>query len=632
MAPRRPTALILLRCLLVSTWCGSSTGSSHSSECDSRAESVAEHGAARFGFEDSEAQLSLLQSSFHVSAPVAPGTLPADNFDYGFAASENDIEANQFVHWSDSSPYIPSNGGESKPLPRSHSRRLGLEQARHADLYGSRDSGLADDYLPDESPLDTAASEDPAFMERLQAELASAHEAEQASVDMTPELPIHVPTKQDVKQASADIRQKIPDVGLKDGLRWPTILGISCVSCGVLGLAAYMLFGGRSEAVLGPAQVSLAAANRKSASGSSKRSMPFLCCARPGGRENSSEDVVERERTEEEVSDIAISPPVELEADTFGMSVCAITRDSYFMSLEGASCARIVRLFVAIFLVILTISIQVFLLMKIKEFVSARAVHDIREAYDTYELAIYGEKHTTLTKHGNHRGIPSSMPPLDVAMKRLNGMSEDDRDDACRIPLSQPTFFGVILLVWTLTCLAELRKAVTLEEQIIMLKTVPSMAEAMRQGEDEKSSSDGVIEGMTLPMKIIITLVMFIPRVLITLYLLWVGCRWLLATTDFSDLIMNALALEFILLMKDTLYVALMPARNHLDLQLTLIEPYPKKMRPAVFSFANSLVLLGIASLWVDLYMTRVQQVLPEYQWDVHDVCSNYIKERFSTK
>ena len=63
--------------------------------------------------------------------------------------------------------------------------------------------------------------------------------------------------------------------------------------------------------------------------------------------------------------------------------------------------------------------------MKIKEFVSARAVHDIREAYDTYELAIYGEKHTTLTKHGNHRGIPSSMPPLDVAMKRLNGMSRD---------------------------------------------------------------------------------------------------------------------------------------------------------------------------------------------------------------
>jgi len=398
---------------------------------------------------------------------------------------------------------------------------------------------------------------------------------------------------------------------------WSTILIVSLVGCSIIGFAIYIMVAGGQPSDYVPEALS--------AAGKEMWKLEEM------GAHFLQEDHNRQSMTVgEEVSDVAIMPPVDLDADTYGMGVCSLTRDSYFMHNEGYSKARILRLVVTVTLVVVTIVIQVFLLVKVKTFVSARAVHDIREAYDTYELAMYGEDHCTLTVNGKHRGIPEFMPPLEEAMKRLNGLSEDDRDSACRIPLSQPHYFGVILLVWTLTCMSELKKAVNLQWTIVFLDTVPTMGEAMRQGDDENSDSDGVIKGMTVSMKVLITVIMFIPRVLVTGYLLYVGCRWLLATTDFADLIMNAVALEFILLIKNVIHATLMPARSELDLSLTKIEPHPKVMQPAWQSSLSSLVLLAIANVWVFMYMRHWQAVLPEYKWDVHDVCVQYIKERYA--
>jgi len=330
------------------------------------------------------------------------------------------------------------------------------------------------------------------------------------------------------------------------------------------------------------------------------------------------------------VQEVASLPPVELDGDTFGMSVYSLTRDAYFVSVQGASFGRAVRMAASIILVLLTISIQLFLLVEVKQFVCARAVHDIRTVYDKYSLAIYGAENTTLDINWNHRGIPGTMPALAEAMVRLNGMKEADRDEACRIPLSQPFFFGVILLIWTLACIAELRKAWNLQLSIVMLETVPSMSQAIIKGSEEDADGVGVIHGMTMPMKCLTTLIIFIPRVGATIYLLYVGGQWLLATTQFSEWIMDAIALVFILLVKDVLYLAIMPACSSLDLKSTLIEPFPKKLTPTWFNFASSFLLLVMATLWVCLYMRHWQAVLPEYRWDVHDVCIQYIKDRYA--
>jgi len=209
-------------------------------------------------------------------------------------------------------------------------------------------------------------------------------------------------------------------------------------------------------------------------------------------------------------------------------------------------------------------------------------------------------------------------------------MNENDKDDICRIPLSQPYFFGLILLIWTLTCVAELRKTFHLEMTIIMLPTIDSMQDAVAKENADPSVRDMVITGLTLWMKIGLTLLTFLPRLCVTLYLLWVGCRWLLATNAFADLILNAVALEFILLIKEGLYTALMPTRSHLDLCVTKILPHTKRMSSDWYNFANTLLLLVVSVVWVYGYMVHLQQVLPQYNWDVHEVCVEFIKKRYA--
>jgi hypothetical protein len=349
----------------------------------------------------------------------------------------------------------------------------------------------------------------------------------------------------------------------------------------------------------------------------------------PQNREMVSE--AEMEANEHEVFDIAVCPPTDIDEDTFGISVCALTRDSHFMAVHGFSIARSVRVVGTIFLVVVTVFIQAYLLSKITTFVTARAVHDIRESYDQYEMAMCGQDNTYLTVNGKNRcKDDNAFPSLDEALTRLNNMDGFTRDNVCRIPLSQPMFFGVVLMIWTLIVLGELRKALNFQIQILMLETLDSMADSMvhETGEDAYS---GIITGMTWPFKVLVTVLMFIPRTSIAVYLLWVGCRLLLATTSFSDLIMNAVGLEFVLLIKDTLYFALVPARSHLDLTLTKITPYPKKLTPHWFNFASSFFFFGVSLVWVLLYMYHFQSVLPDYKWDVHEVCIQYIKERYST-
>merc|ERR1719440_584569 len=324
--------------------------------------------------------------------------------------------------------------------------------------------------------------------------------------------------------------------------------------------------------------------------------------------------------------DLAKCPPVDLEEDTFGIAVCSLVRDMYYQNEHGFRWNRALRMFGQVFLVMLTIGTQIFILSKVKQLVVAGNVHDIRESYSAYELAIYTKEHVYLNANQKYRGYKEWMPPLDVAVQRLNTMNDDDRESACKIPLSQPAFFFFVLLLWSLIVLGELRRATTLQMHITMLDTVESMDQSMKQEGDPEEMTYTII-GMTRFMKICITVLMFIPRMAIALYLLYVGCRFLLATSDFEGLILNAVALEFILLIKDLFYMSLVPARSHIDLSLTKINPYPKRLSPHWYNFATSFVYLGVTVIWVWFYMYHFQSVLPEYQWDVHEVCVKYIEE-----
>jgi len=228
-----------------------------------------------------------------------------------------------------------------------------------------------------------------------------------------------------------------------------------------------------------------------------------------------------------------------------------------------------------------------------------------------------------ITVNGFRRGKQKCFHP-----ENFESLPEVIKARSCRISLSQPYFIALVLFLWTSTCLAELRKA-SKNFRCLIWRTqrIDSMSNAFKGC--HSSSSCKVIHGLTFRIKACIVLFCTLPRILITLYLLWVGSRWLLATDSFADLILNAIALEFILLVKDLIYISSAPHRIMADLAATKMLPEYESAVDDCTQLIEVCLWLGISSTWVVTYMCLLQQVLPAYNWDVRVLCSSWVEKRY---
>merc|ERR1719408_40949 len=104
-------------------------------------------------------------------------------------------------------------------------------------------------------------------------------------------------------------------------------------------------------------------------------------------------------------------------------------------------------------------------------------------------------------------------------------LDADIKDAICQVPLSQPTFFIGILLVWTLVCFSELRHSFDIAGSLIYsTPTVSSMKDSIE--ETEEIGDEGVIVvGLTMRIKALALIFVVIPRFLVSFILLWLGCR-----------------------------------------------------------------------------------------------------------
>merc|ERR1719401_2961347 len=100
-----------------------------------------------------------------------------------------------------------------------------------------------------------------------------------------------------------------------------------------------------------------------------------------------------------------------------------------------------------------------------------------------------------------------------------------------------------------------------------------------------------------------------------TAVLLWLGCRWLAATPNFSDILLNAVALEFILLLKELLYNSMVPARSRRETANTLILPVENRSPPSLWVLGKSSIWGMVSVAWVLIYIRYLQAVLPQYNW-----------------
>jgi len=311
--------------------------------------------------------------------------------------------------------------------------------------------------------------------------------------------------------------------------------------------------------------------------------------------------------------------------NVFGCATAAIVRDMYFVQNGIDGIARVTRSCVTLFLVVLCVFLQCFLLFQVKVYVTAKAVHDIRYAYDAYETTMYNGSVEQL-RTGWHRG-DGFLEYNNTTKQRFATLGDDLESVICRIPLSQPFFFFIVIFIWTLLVSQDVRAMLTCWNCLIR-KTgwTASMAESLEKVEGEGGTL--VIIKLTSMVKAVLIVVIGIPRLAICGALLWLGCRWLAATTNFADLIMNAVGLEFILCLKELIFHTLVPKRTKADIDATVMLP-----EHADKHFTSGISVVGwvfISAGWALVYVFYLQSVLPMYQWDVSRECQDYMAKRYT--
>jgi len=290
---------------------------------------------------------------------------------------------------------------------------------------------------------------------------------------------------------------------------------------------------------------------------------------------------------------------------------------------QAAKVLHLVRLSTSLVVIVALIFLQVTVMYQIQLLVTSISVHDIREDYDQYEFVMYGsnESHTYLNVNGKHRGYPKYFQP-----ELFRTLSPEIRKGACNIPFSQLTFFTIVVIIWALTCMVQFRRCLELCGYVLVINTVESMKEAVVD-EESTEGVDYLVVGMPMFMKVFLFPLLFLPWFTMTAYLLWLGTRWLASTNDFGATVGNAVALEFILNLKDLLYLVLVPEKSKRELKRIQFAPLVREEVSHVSAYIGNFGWGLLAFLWAYLYINQLQTVLPEYKWDVHDVCTGYYSQ-----
>eukprot|EP00931_Biecheleriopsis_adriatica_P057104 TRINITY_DN33867_c0_g1_i1.p1 TRINITY_DN33867_c0_g1~~TRINITY_DN33867_c0_g1_i1.p1 ORF type:complete len:402 (-),score=49.75 TRINITY_DN33867_c0_g1_i1:49-1254(-) len=314
--------------------------------------------------------------------------------------------------------------------------------------------------------------------------------------------------------------------------------------------------------------------------------------------------------------------PSNLGEDVYAMLVAGLVHDVVALSLgTKRKVARVLRLTFMLVACVLCNCIQYFVLMVVRDRFGAPSVHRIQRLYQQYESVMYAG-HTIQESGGQLRGTRGFFSEAQFAE-----FDESEKNRICAISLSNPRFLSCILFLWTVTCMREVVAIFRITRRLLVLTPTVKSTDLVLNA---TAGGESVVAGLTIWLKVMIAVLAILPRWVVTLILLWLGCRWLTAMLNLEELLLNGLALEFIVLLKDSLYYALVTQRNRELTENTLYAP------PLTAAHLDDLTQWGLASLifltgcvaWVLSYIYFFQSVLPDYKWDVRNTCHHWMQTR----
>mmetsp|Transcript_97003 Transcript_97003/g.182412 ORF Transcript_97003/g.182412 Transcript_97003/m.182412 type:complete len:571 (-) Transcript_97003:14-1726(-) len=331
---------------------------------------------------------------------------------------------------------------------------------------------------------------------------------------------------------------------------------------------------------------------------------------------------------EDDLQDLTPRDEVELRGnlslpeDTLGFVICVWFRDT-----EAIVCGtsnklmRITRIFLASAILGLNFAMQVYLTVCICTYVVPPYVSQIRDAYEEYEVHMYQNYTRPSPINGELRGIEGYFQ-----WREFKNLNPDVKATICSSPFSQLWFFMPLLFIWTCRCAREIKNAC--EIWMVLVARMPNvsyLADQLQTKKEQTGATIKVIVGLTCWSKTWISGALLLPRILVSSYLCWLGARWLAAAPDLAELVLNTVALEIMVEIKDLLYAVLISSRNKRDLAHTEIRPPTRKEKASIWLFTSSTGWFVVCMGWVCFYLFYFQMVLIDFRWDTHRPCKRWL-------
>jgi len=305
----------------------------------------------------------------------------------------------------------------------------------------------------------------------------------------------------------------------------------------------------------------------------------------------------------------------ELPQDMFGIAIMILTYDlSALMGGHADVKTHLLRLTYGMGCVALNLVLQISILFWVNQYVVGSSVFNVQLDYAQFHREIFD-------RHGNF---------LQHKWEAWDG----PRDDLCGAVLTKSSFLALVLFLWVGRMLSEFKCTYRLAGDILRVPTIPPASSVARSiltlGEDSY-----LVIGFNKCIRLSIMVLVVIPKFGICFYLTIVGMRWLTSTLSFGDLILNALALEFVIGIDEQILEFFLPATAAENLSalkfgyIVVGEP-ESQMKKVQKGYIRNIGYFCFCAAAVVIYLQYLQQVLPFYPFDVGVHCGKWFEDRYN--
>jgi len=220
-----------------------------------------------------------------------------------------------------------------------------------------------------------------------------------------------------------------------------------------------------------------------------------------------------------------------------------------------------------------------------------------------------------------------------VRIALFDALDLHQKQEICGLALSQALFVRVILFLWITTNVGELKANYMKMKETLVLPALPPGLDPTMMVHDDPATLD--IENSVICLdpasKMMLCVLIFIPKFIIASLLTTTGCVWLMAAENVGDLILNSLALAFVVCVDELIAQVYFPEfflteLEHLALACQEEDLKTEELKTKhVFEFMYSGLILFSTMMVVELAI-QFQPVIPNYKGsDVSEACLAFV-------